>query len=100
MSLFSYLQIQKLFNANEWKALSTLFKTPEEFESFNKKIEILQKVKDQSDKNSNNQIKLLQKDNSNKNEEIQYLTEKLKEYERKMNVLVNSLNQEKNAKMK
>ena len=87
--------INKLFNESERKALSTLFKSNEEFECFDQKIGSLQKQNSSLEKKILMQIKLLTRDNDNKVEQIEYLQAKLKECESKVKTLEHKLNCEK-----
>ena len=88
-------KIDKLFNESERKALSTLFDSEKEFEYFNQKMNILHKHNSVTEKNMMMKIKQLTAENHDKNEQIQYLQDKLKECESKIKILEHRLNCEK-----
>ena len=86
--------MNKLFNENERKALSTLFKSEEEFEYFNKKINVIHNHNSAIERKLLIEIRSLKKDNDDKNEQIQYLQDKLRECETKLKIMENKLNYE------
>ena len=89
------MKLNKLFNESERKALSTLFKSNEEFECFNQKITILQKHNSSIEKKLLAKIRILSHDNDDKGEQIEYLQGKLRECESKLKILEHKLNCEK-----
>ena len=90
-----HVKMNKLFNENERKALSTLFKSEEEFEYFNQKINVLHNHNSAIERKLLMKIKTLKIDNEDKDEQIQYLQDKLRETESKLKILENKLNYEK-----
>ena len=86
--------MNKLFNENERKALSTLFKSEEEFEYFNQKINVIHNHNSAIERKLLIEIRSLKKDNDDKNEQIQYLQDKLRECETKLKIMENKLNYE------
>ena len=86
--------MNKLFNENERKALSTSFKSEEEFEYFNKKINVIHNHNSAIERKLLIEIRSLKKDNDDKNEQIQYLQDKLRECETKLKIMENKLNYE------
>ena len=88
------IKMNKLFNENERKALSTLFKSEEEFEYFNKKINVIHNHNSAIERKLLIEIRSLKKDNDDKNEQIQYLQDKLRECETKLKIMENKLNYE------
>ena len=86
--------MNKLFNDDERKALSTLFKSEEEFEYFNKKINVIHNHNSAIERKLLIEIRSLKKDNDDKNEQIQYLQDKLRECETKLKIMENKLNYE------
>ena len=86
--------MNKLFNENERKSLSTLFKSEEEFEYFNKKINVIHNHNSAIERKLLIEIRSLKKDNDDKNEQIQYLQDKLRECETKLKIMENKLNYE------
>ena len=89
------LKLNKLFNESERKALSTLFKSNEEFECFNQKITVLQNHNSSIEKKLLTKIRILSHDNDDKGEQIEYLQGKLRECESKLKILEHKLNCEK-----
>ena len=85
-----------LFTENEKKAISTLFNSQNELMAFNKKISILESYKNSSDNLLKSNIKKLQSELSNKEEQIHYLQSKNKENELRLVVSVNQINQTRN----
>ena len=85
----------KIFNDSERKALSTLFKTQEEFNNFNKKIDVIEKRNGGLVRQLLMENKMLTKENENKKEEILSMQEKLKDYENKLRNVNQKLNYEK-----
>ena len=90
-----HVKMNKLFNDEERKALSTLFKNAEEFEYFNQKINALHNHNTSIEKKLVIKIKNLKIDNDDKDEQIQYLQEKLRECETKLKIMENKYNYEK-----
>jgi len=88
-------KVKKLFNDSERKALSTLFKSNEEFECFNQKMSVLQNHNSSVEKKLQMKIKNITKDNDDKIEQIEYLQNKLKESESKLKILEHKYNYEK-----
>ena len=82
----------KLFNEDERKALATLFKSDEEFEYFNQKINVLYNHNSAIEKKLYIKIKGLKIDNDDKDEQIQYLQDKLRETETKLRILEHKFN--------
>ena len=89
------IKMNKLFNDDERKALSTLFKSEEEFEYFNQKINVLHNHNSAIERKLLIKIRSLKKDNDDKDEQIQYLQDKCRECESKLKVLENKINYEK-----
>ena len=94
-SSMSKNNLNKIFNETERKALSTLFDSQEELNTFNKKISIIENKNEALVRKLLLQNKLLTKENANKKEEVNILQEKLKEYETKLKTANNQLNYEK-----
>ena len=81
----------RLFNESEKKALFTLFKSEEEFQKFNQKFDILEKNYTVKEKRYKQCIKELTQSNEEKEEQIQYLRDKIKENEMKLKILLNQI---------
>lgn len=90
-----HVKMNKLFNDEERKALSTLFKTSEEFDYFNQKINVLHNHNTAIERKLLIKIRSLKIDNDDKDEQIQYLQEKLRECETKLKIMENKYNYEK-----
>jgi hypothetical protein len=90
-----HVKMNKLFNDEERKALSTLFKSSEEFDYFNKKINVLHNHNTAIERKLLIKIRSLKIDNDDKDEQIQYLQEKLRECETKLKIMENKYNYEK-----
>jgi hypothetical protein len=88
-------KMKTLFNDSERKALSTLFKSKEEFECFNQKMSVLQNHNSSVEKKLKMKIKNITRDNDDKIEQIEYLQNKLKESESKLKILENKHSYEK-----
>ena len=95
ISDYNKSNFSKIFNDSERKALSTLFKTQEEFNNFNKKIDVIEKRNGGLVRQLLMENKLLTKENENKKEEILSMQEKLKDYENKLKTVNQKLNYEK-----
>ena len=89
------IKMNKLFNEDERKALSTLFKSEEEFEYFNQKINVIHNHNSAIERKLLIKIRSLKKDNDDKDEQIQYLQNKCRECESKLRVLESKINYEK-----
>ena len=90
-----HVKMNKLFNDEERKALSTLFKSSEEFDYFNQKINVLHNHNTAIERKLLIKIRSLKIDNDDKDEQIQYLQEKLRECETKLKIMENKYNYEK-----
>ena len=84
-----------LFSENEKKAISTLFNNQDELNNFNKKISILESYKNSNNNLLKSNIRKLNSELSNKEEQIQYLQSKNKENELRLVVSINRINEGK-----
>jgi hypothetical protein len=92
-----YKNFYKLFNDNEQKAISTLFKSEEDLNSFKQKITILENRNINAEKRFIKEIKDLKKMINEKDEQIKKLNEKIHEYEIKYKILQNESKEKLNT---
>ena len=85
----------KLFNETEKKALQTLFENEEDYLKFNQKINAYEKHYSSNEKRYQINLKELKRANENKDEQITFLREKIKENEMKIKILSNQVHIER-----
>ena len=89
---FSY----SLFSDEEKKAISTLFSNQEDLDNFNKKISIIESNKSKKEILLKSNIKKLNAELSNKEEQINYLQTRNKENEIRLIISINKINESNN----
>jgi kinetochore protein NDC80 len=85
----------KLFNDNEKRALLTLFENEEDFQKFNQKLNTIEKHYSASEKRLQSNIKELKQSIADKDEQISYLRDKIRENEMKIKILLNQVHLER-----
>lgn len=85
----------KLFNDNEKRALLTLFENEEDFQKFNQKLNTIEKHYSASEKRLQSNIKELKQNIDDKDEQISYLRDKIRENEMKIKILLNQVHLER-----
>ena len=90
----------KLFNDNEKKALLTLFENEEDFQKFNQKLNTMEKHYSASEKRLQSNIKELKQNIADKDEQISYLRDKIRENEMKIKILLNQVHLERQKTIK
>ena len=85
----------KLFNEQEKKALLRLFKNEEDYNKFNQKINIIEKYHISNTKRFQSNINELKQNIDDKDEQIAYLREKIRENEMKIKILLNQVHLER-----
>ena len=85
----------KLFNESEQKAISTLFESDEDLNTFKQKIGILENRNSSAEKLFEKEIKDLKKLANEKDDQIKYLNLKMHEYEVQLKILANQLKESK-----
>ena len=85
----------KLFNDNEKRALRTLFENEEDFQKFNQKLNTIEKHYSASEKRLQSNIKELKQSIADKDEQISYLRDKIRENEMKIKILLNQVHLER-----
>ena len=89
-----------LFSEEERKAISTLFNNKEDYESFYKKISVLETYKSLNENSLKFNIKKLNNELSDKEEQIYFLLSKNKENELRLIISSNKINESKNTNSK
>ena len=95
-SRINYKSSFSLFSDEEKKAISTLFSNQEDLDNFNKKISIIESNKSKKEILLKSNIKQLNAELSNKQEEITYLKSRNKENEIRLIISINKINESKN----
>ena len=88
----------RLFNEKEKKALLTLFENEEDYNKFNQKINIIEKHYNSNAKRFQSNINELKQSLDDKDEQIAYLREKIRENEMKIKILLNQVHLERHKK--
>lgn len=95
LSPSSFKDSNSLFNENELKVLSSYFESNEQYETFLKKIQILEKYR-KTNEEKHNKSKMHLKDTiSDKNEQIEYMQQKINENEMKLRISNNTIKDNK-----
>ena len=90
----------RLFNEAEKKALFTLFDNEDDYKKFNQKLKIIENHYNAAAKRYQTNINELKQSIDDKDEQIAYLREKIRENEMKIKILLNQVHLERHKKDK